>query len=105
MVTQQFAVFKSTRNRDAFPYVMLVQHALLSVLPVRVVVPLSPHRRFSGPNVPRLNPVFEVDGSEVVMMTHLIGALSAGTFGKPVGNLTKHRSEIIAALDTLFSGV
>ena len=105
MVTQQYAVFKTTRNREAFPYVMLVQHALLSVLPVRVVVPLSPRRKFSGPTVPRLNPGFEIDGQDVVMMTHLIGAVSAGSFGKPVANLAKHRSEIIAALDTLFSGV
>jgi toxin CcdB len=105
VVTPQFAVFKNTRNREAFPYLLLVQHVLLSGLPVRVVVPLSPRKRFSGPAVPRLNPVFEIDGQEVAMMTHLIGSVSAGSLNKPVAHLTKHRSELIAALDTLFSGV
>lgn len=105
MVTRQYDVFRNTKAREAFPYLLVVQHDLLAELPVRVVVPLASRRALGGRPISRLNPVFEVAGGEVVMLTQLLGAVAAASLRQKVQNLGDERAAIISALDVLFSGV
>jgi len=105
VVTRQFDVFKNGKDKSRYPFVLLVQHDLLSSLSVRVVVPLTPQRGFGDRPVARLNPVFEIDGVSHVMLTQLLGAVAAGSLGRRVANLSAKRAEIIGALDIVFSGV
>lgn len=101
----QFDVFRNPSGKTRFPFVLLVQHDVLETLPVRVVVPLTPLRAFGARPVARLNPVFEVDGRPLVMLTQLIGAVAASALGRRVASLETRRAEIIGALDIVFSGV
>lgn len=101
----QFDVFKNPRDKARFPFLLLVQHDLLSTLPVRVVVPLTPQRSFGERPVTRLNPVFQVDGVPVVMLTQMLGAVPTSSLGRRVGSLGARRAEIIGALDIVFSGI
>lgn len=101
----QFDVFRNPSGKARFPFVLLVQHDVLSALPVRVVVPLTPQRSFGDRPVARLNPVFEVDGTPVVMLTQLLGAVPTSSLGRRVGSLGARRTEIIGALDIVFSGI
>jgi toxin CcdB len=99
---RQFEVYRNTRDREAFPYVLVVQHELVAHLKSRVVVPLMQRKKFGTP-VARLHPTFTIEGVEMVMVTHLLGAVP-GSMRNPVADLTSRRTEIIGALDVLITG-
>lgn len=105
MVIRQFDVFRNPRDKTRFPLLLVVQHDLLEVLPVRVVVPLTPQRAFGERPVKRLNPVFQVDGTPMVMLTQMLGAVASSSLRRPVANLEARRTEIIGALDIVFTGI
>lgn len=55
--------------------------------------------------IPRLNPLFTVNGQTLVMATHLIFAIPAEKLQRPVANLEAEYYSIIGALDLLLTGV
>ena len=83
--------------------VLDVQTDLIDQLQSRAVVPLLPVSE-TPPSIRRLHPVFELDGEKLVMATQLIGAVPNTLFDEPIGNLSAHNDEIVAALDMLFHG-
>lgn len=103
-MTQQFAVYRNARGRESYPYLLVVQHPLLGHLASRVVVPFMALRKF-GTAVSRLNPVFVLEDEEMVLVTHLIGSVPSSSLSRRVADLSARRSDIIAAIDVLFSGV
>jgi toxin CcdB len=88
---------------DADGFLLDVQADILSLLKTRVVVPLMPQDGAPKP-MDRLNPVFEVRGKPVVMMTHYIAAVPAKILSDPVGDLGARRREVVDALDFLQQG-
>jgi toxin CcdB len=102
----QFDVYSnpSGETSEEIPYLLDVQSDLLDPLSTRVVVPLV-RVVSAGVAAKTLMPQFEVNGVEVVMSTpELAGMLRSG-LGRRVGSLASRRSEILAALDVLFTGV
>lgn len=84
-------------------YLLDVQSPLLEALGTQVVVPLLPAA--AAPRlIARLHPVFEIEGVDYVMATHLLSAVPATLLSTRIGNLSHRRDEIIAALDMLFQG-
>ena len=80
------------------------QSDLLSELNTRAVVPLIPRAR--APKVAgRFNPVFTIDGQDLVMTTQFIGAVERNQLGEVVVSLADHSYEIIGAIDVLTGGV
>ena len=53
----------------------------------------------------RLHPIFEVEGTRVVMVTQLASAVPARSLRGKVTNLDEHHTAIIDALDVLVGGV
>jgi toxin CcdB len=89
---------------EAVPYVVDIQADCVAGLPTRMIVPLI--RAEDGLKAVRhLNPVVEVDGERLVMMTHMMAAIPANVLGAPVASLECRRDDIIAALDFLFTGI
>lgn len=84
-------------------YVLDCQAELLSHLTTRFVVPLVPVAQVGTP-MARLNPRFDVEGQELVMMTQFSAAVSARSIGKPLLSLEQHHYVITTALDMLVSG-
>lgn len=80
------------------------QADILSDLSTRFVVPLL--RRDAAPNAvaARLNPVFAIDGEEVVMFTQFASSVTARALGKPIASLADRDSTIMNALDMLLTG-
>ena len=79
------------------------QADMLSGLNTRFVVPLLP------PDVApraseRLNPLVEVQGETVVMMTHFAASITKRELGERVTSLDHEHSIIINALDMLITG-
>jgi len=54
--------------------------------------------------IERLNPVFEVGGQDVVLMTHFLSAVPTSTLSSHVTNLENRRDRIVDAIDFLQQG-
>ncbi|KON80230.1 CcdB family protein [Azoarcus sp. PA01] len=96
----RFAVF---RNPDGLGYLLDVQADLLDHLNTRVVVPLLP-LDVAPVAAKTLNPVFEVEGKAVVMVTQFLAAVPAQMLKNAVGSLESRRDDVTNALDLLFQG-
>lgn len=103
----QFDVHRNMgRHRATIPFVVVVQSSLYAKARRRVVVPLVATAEIgkvaSLPASP-VNPVFEVEGAEVVLNPFEIVSIPIETLGEKVATLAEEGDKIIAALDELFS--
>ena len=96
----RFSVFA---NPDGPGFLLDVQADLLANLNTRVVVPLIPLDEAPVP-ARTLNPIFQVEGVTVVMVSQFLAAVPEKILKKPLGSLDGFRQEITAALDLLFQG-
>lgn len=96
----RFDVFE---NEGGTGYLLDVQSGLLSGLNIRVVVPLLPKSTAPSP-AKWLNPVFSIEGQELVMATQYMAAVPEGELRSGVGSLAEKQDEISVALDMLFLG-
>lgn len=103
----QFDVYRNPNpaTRARIPYLVDVQSELLDSLTTRVVVPLCKPVVLKGRLAERLNPVFQVEGRKVCLLTPELAGVPARTLGVPVGSLSGERDAFIAALDLLISGI
>ncbi|HQT25907.1 MAG TPA: CcdB family protein [Burkholderiales bacterium] len=95
--------FDVYRNEDGPGFLLDVQTNLLDNLNTRVVVPLLPIDRAPIP-AKILNPVFEIDGISVSMVTQFMAAVPAKILKRALTSLDRKQNEITAALDFLFHG-
>ena len=102
----QFGVYvnSNTRTKDSVPYLLDVQSDLLDSLATRVVIPLIEISKTSKP-ITRLNPIFEIGESSVVLSTQELAGVPSNVLGAFVVSLREHRSDIVNALDLLLTGV
>lgn len=79
------------------------QSYLLSGYNSRLAVPLIP---VGGtlPAMARLNPIFEVDGMRVAMMTEFAAAVPTRDLGPAIASLAAHDLTIKSAIDVLTGG-
>lgn len=103
----QFDVHRNRGSlRDSIPYVVLVQSAQFDSYRRRVVVPLvrrssmSPSMQLVGT---RMNPIFEVDGIEVVLHTLDMVSVAMDQLGDYVTSLAENGQDITDALDELLT--
>ena len=82
---------------------LVVQSGVLDHLNTRGVVPLlSPERAPLPARI--LNPILEVDGERLVMVTQFMAAVPASLLKKRVATLEHRHDEIVAAIDLLLQG-
>lgn len=84
-------------------YLLDVQSDLLDQLSTRIVVPLLPKQDAPEPAT-RLNPVFELDGEDHVMVTQFLVAVPVSVLKRPEANLAYRYDDITNALDMVFHG-
>lgn len=103
----QFDVYRNANpaTRARIPYLVDIQSDLLDPLATRVVVPLCKPEVLKGKLAERLNPVFEIEGRKMAMLTPELAGVSRKILGERIGNLSDERRSIIAALDLLFTGI
>lgn len=85
------------------PFVVDVQSDQLAGLPTRMIVPLAIMEDFQP--LHHLNPLVEIDDQRLALMTQFMAAVPRHILGQPVTNLADRRSDIVAALDFLFTGI
>ena len=91
-------------HRLAGGLVLDCQSDLLNHIASRFVVPIIPKSEAPIP-VRRLNPVFQLEGEDYVMLTESSGAVGTRQLGPVVASLAHRSFEITDALDVLISGV
>lgn len=96
----RFAVY---RNPGGSGCLLDLQADLLDGLNTRVVVPLLPPGLAPKP-AQQLNPVFEIDGEPLVMVTQFLAAIPLKELKSPVGSLAGQRDAITAAAVLLLQG-
>ncbi|OFZ70786.1 MAG: plasmid maintenance protein CcdB [Betaproteobacteria bacterium RBG_16_58_11] len=102
----QFDVYKNPNRATAreAPYLLDVQSDLLEPLSTRVVVPLIATKRMKR-TLSNLNPLFEIEGHQVILSTAELAAIPSSHLGPAIANLAQARSAIVSALDFLFTGI
>ncbi|MDD2850589.1 MAG: CcdB family protein [Desulfuromonadaceae bacterium] len=101
----QFDVYENENQetRQLFPYLLDAQAEMLNNLPTRVVIPLLAISEISKP-IPVLNPVFDIEQTQVLMSTPQLVGIHTALLGRKVCSIQDKRDEVIAALDLLFTG-
>ena len=102
----QYDVYRnlSSRSGDDTPYLLDVQADLLDELSTRVVVPLI-RIEAAGTPLQTLNPVFEIEGQQLVLSVPELSGIALRSLGEKVSNLAARRNDIVAALDLLLTGI
>ena len=101
----QFDVYENQNpeTKGSIPYLLDLQADLLDNLTTRVVVPLIAVDAM-GNAARYLNPQFKIKRTAVIMSTAELAGVNLHVLGSRVCSLKEHRTEIIAALDFLFTG-
>lgn len=76
----------------------------LGNLATRLVAPLEPVSRSHGQE-PRLNPIFSVNGEDMMLMPQFAAAIRANELGKTIASLDRARDAIVSAFDMLLTGI
>ncbi|CBL46698.1 CcdB-like toxin protein [gamma proteobacterium HdN1] len=102
----QFSVYQNTNpsSKKAFPFLVDIQSNLLDDLRTTVVIPLAPLSTVDKP-ISRLCPILEIDTKKYVAVTQQLAGIDRKLLGKRVADLSEYRSDFIAALDFVISGI
>ncbi|MGB7404643.1 MAG: CcdB family protein [Pacificimonas sp.] len=97
------AQFHAHRTRDG-SLVMDCQSPILHGLDTTLVVPLEIEGRIRSP-FSRMNPVLEINGSQMVLYPQGMATIPTSELSEPVADLEEQRDRIIGAIDVLITGV
>jgi toxin CcdB len=106
ILVANLAVYRNTnpKTKKEVPYLLDVQSELLVGLGTRVVIPLYSLKLRSIRVIARLTPKIVVEGETFILMTPQLAGINASELGEPVTTVQDQRTQIISALDMLFSG-
>lgn len=88
---------------DEASLVVSIQSDYLNDIATRLVAPLLPLST-APKGIPRLNPVFQIDGADYALFPQLITAVPRTILPKPYRSLAQHADKINSALDMLLYG-
>jgi toxin CcdB len=102
---RQFGVYANTnpRSREAYPFLLCVQHDMLAATQTRSAIPMTPRARRTKISAV-LHPVISVKNEPYVLITELLSVLPIESFGDEITFADDARSEIQQAIDFLFWG-
>ncbi|HSB96863.1 MAG TPA: CcdB family protein [Spongiibacteraceae bacterium] len=103
----QFALYKNknTKTRNSYPYLLDVQANLLDGLQTRVVAPLAKSAVLQKKAMQHVTPLITFDGEKYLLLIPQLSGIAKADLGPRVGDLSRYRDEIIAALNFLFLGI
>ena len=103
----QFDVYENTnvKTKKLYPYLLDIQHEVVSDLATRIVIPLGDHTYFNDQVMGRLSPEINFNGNKLVLLTPQLSSVPTGLLKKHIGSLASFRDEIISSLDFAITGV
>lgn len=93
------------QSREWAPYIVDLQHDMLSSLATRIMAALVVAKPSGEPTMQRLNPVISIEGQDYFLSTAEMAAVPVNELSSCRGNLAEHRGELLAAVDLLFTAV
>jgi len=87
------------------PYIVDLQHAMLSTLKTRVMAPLVVCKPIGEPTMKRLNPIVSIEGQNYFLSIAEMASVPISELVEPHGSLESFRNELLAAVDLLFTAV
>ena len=97
----QFNVYNDPENGNR--KLLNVQADVLDLLNSRIVIPLFPVTPATN-SIAKLNPVLNVSGTDMVLITQQIAPIPVKALGPVVANLSNEADVIANALDMLLKG-
>lgn len=103
----QFALYenKDKASSRAQPYFVNVQSDLLFNLDTRIVIPLTSIELLDKAAPTHLCPIIHLEEGDFVILTQQLTSVPCKILKEEVNDLTAFRTEIITALDFLFTGI
>ncbi len=103
----QFIAYKNpnSRTKKLYPYLLDIQSNLLDDLRTTIVIPLIPESISGNTAISKLCPRIRIDGKSFVAVTQQLSGVDRSALGKEASDLSSYRTDIIAALDFLISGI
>ena len=103
----QFSVYenKDKATKKTYPYFLNVQNDLLDELNSRVVIPFSTTGSIKHRDAKKLCPIIQIKGKGFVLLTHQITTVPESFLSSKVDEVDSFRTEIISAIDLLFTGI
>lgn len=103
----QFDLYENPnpKSRKWAPYIVDLQHEMLSGLATRIMAPLVIAKASGEPTMQRLNPVVSVEGQNYFLSTAEMASVPVKELAEASGNLSLFRDDLIAAVDLLFTAV
>jgi toxin CcdB len=104
-VARQFDIVENLNKstRDLYPYLLILQHDLVTSIQSVVVAPLVRTER--APKESRLHPSLDVAGHRYTVLTEDLASLSRSRLDRTVGSAASRYYDIVAAIDLLFTGI
>lgn len=87
------------------PYIVDLQHDMLSVLGTRIMAPLIAAQPSGEPTMRHLNPVVSVEGQNYFLSTAEMASVPVRELSDATGSLSLYRDELLTAVDLLFTAV
>lgn len=103
----QFTVHQNANKGTAvsYPYLLDVQSDSVERLPTCVAIPIAASESLPFKRITRLMPEVKILGVSFVLVTQELAGIPRKQLGEAVADLSENRSEIINALDMLFTGI
>ena len=103
----QFDVYENPNKhtRQAYPYILDIQHNLIEGLATGIVVPLGNAKNFRIEELKGLTPKVAFEGQNLLILIPQLASMSSKSLKDPVGTLSHLREEIISALDLAITGI
>lgn len=103
----QFIAYQNPNpaTRRQYPYLLDIQNDLLSDLRTTIVVPLSPGEQVATLTISKLNPILQLGGASFAVMIQEMAGIDRSQLGQEAFDLALHRSEVIAAIDFVLTGI
>jgi toxin CcdB len=102
----QFDVHRNKGSqKESIPFVVVIQSARFDAYRRRVVVPLVLRQHAPGASISgsRMNPIFSIDGVEVVLNPLQFVSVATDQLGDRVDSLADHAQQITDAMDELIT--
>jgi toxin CcdB len=103
----QFDVYTnpSKHTKKAYPYILDIQHELISDIATRMVVPLGDAKQLRNEELKGLTPKVKFEDNNLLILIPQISSIPLNILKEPVGTLGHIRGEIIAAIDLAITGI
>jgi toxin CcdB len=102
----QFTVYVNLNQntKDHYPYLVDIQNELLESLDTRLVIPLILGSKYESIPIKELMPVVSISGKKYIVVIPLQAGVNKKLLGPMIADISKHRQEIISAIDFLITG-